>query len=74
LFCQDPPSPAAAATAAQGSRARLKSGLFCQNLLSLAAAMTGAQGSRGGGFGPASRFNASNALMAEFRRDSARRS
>jgi len=74
LFCQTPRSPAAAATAAHGSRARPQSGLFCQSLLSPAAAATAAQGLRGGRFGPASPCKASKALMADFRRDSARRS
>jgi len=36
--------------------------------------MTAAQGSRGGRLGAGAASNASNALMAEFRRDIARRS
>jgi hypothetical protein len=73
-FCQTVPSLAAAATAAHGSRALPKTGLFCQNRPSLAAAMTAAHGSRRRRLGAGPPCNASNALMAEFRRDSARRS
>jgi hypothetical protein len=70
LFCQIPRSLAAAATAAQGSRA---AGLFCQTPGSLAAAATAAHGLRRGR-DAAGRCTESKSLIADFRRDSARRS
>jgi hypothetical protein len=71
LFCQIPRSLAAAATATHGSRAL--PGLFCQNPRSLAAAATAAHGLRRGR-GAAATSSESNALIADLRRDSARRS
>jgi hypothetical protein len=73
LFCQNPPSLAAAATATHRSRRLPTSGLFCQNPRSPAAAATAAHGSRRRD-GAAGTSSASNALIAAFRRDSARRS
>ncbi len=72
LFCRNPPSLAVAATAAHGSRA-LQSGLFCQNPRSPAVAATAAHGLRRRRAAAGS-STASNALIADFRRDSALRS
>jgi hypothetical protein len=73
LFCQNPRSLAAAATATHGSRGLPKSALFCQNPRSRATDATATHGSRRRR-GAATGSSESNALIADFRRESARRS
>jgi hypothetical protein len=73
LFCQNRDSPAVATTAAHGSRRLPRLGLFCRNPRKPAVAATAHHGSRRRR-ATAGASSESKALIADLRRDSARRS